>query len=67
MKQEVSNSKVFLAEEELVTLVKEVKETVAAGVNLEKESENKSIFSAADLWKIQRMKRTSQRRPSLWN
>lgn len=67
MKQEVSNSKIYLNQEELSELVKEVKETIAAGIDFEKEKENKTIFSAADLWRIQRMKRTNQRRSTLWN
>jgi hypothetical protein len=65
MKQELSNSKVYLDQEELNTLVKEVKETVAEGINQEKG--NKNTFSAADLWNIQRMKTRIQRRPTLWN
>jgi len=67
MNQELSNSKVYLDQEELNSLVREVKETVAAETNFEKENENKSIFSAADLWRIQRLKRTSKRRSTLWN
>lgn len=67
MKQETNNSKVYLDQEELDTLVKEVKETVAADINLEKENINKNIFSAADLWRIQRMRRSAQRRSTLWN
>jgi hypothetical protein len=67
MKQETNNSKVYLDQEELNTLVREVKETVAADINLEKENTNKNIFSAADLWRIQRMQRSTQRRSTLWN
>jgi hypothetical protein len=67
MKQELNNSKVYLDQEELNTLVKEVKETVAANINLAKGTERKNIFSAADLWRIQRMKRTAQRRTSFGN
>lgn len=67
MKQELNNSKVYLDQDELNMLVKEVKETVAANINLEKENENKNIFSAADLWKIQRMKTKIQIRSTLWN
>jgi hypothetical protein len=64
MKQE-NNSKVYLDQNELNTLVKEVKETVAADVKLKNEIEH--IFSAADLWNIQRMRRNTQRRSTLWN
>ena len=58
MKQETNNSKVYLDQEELTTLVAEVKEKVATDIN----SNNKNIFSAADLWNIQRMKTKIQRR-----
>ena len=67
MKQELDNSKVYLDQNELNLLVKEVRETVAAGINLEKGNQNKAIFSAADLWNIQRMKTKIQRRSTLWN
>jgi hypothetical protein len=65
MKHEVDNSKVYLDQDELNTLVAEVKETVASGTNLENDSKN--IFSAADLWNIQKMKTRVQRRSTLWN
>lgn len=67
MKQELDNSRVYLDQEELNVLVNEVRETVAANINLEKENQNKTIFSAADLWNIQRMKTKIQRRSTLWN
>jgi hypothetical protein len=67
MKQESNSSKVYLDKEELNMLVKEVKETVAAGIDNEKENVNKNVFSAAELWNIQRMKKRNQRRPTLWN
>jgi len=67
MKQELDNSKVYLDQEELNVLVKQVRETVAADINLEKENQNKTIFSAADLWNIQRMRTKIQRRSTLWN
>ncbi|MFT4153033.1 hypothetical protein [Parafilimonas sp.] len=60
MKQETDNSKVYLDQDELNTLVAEVKETVAGRI-----SETKNIFSAADLWNIQRMKTRIQRRSTL--
>jgi len=67
MKQEeVNNSKVYLDQEELNMLVREVKETVAANIDSEKEKNNKNIFSAADLWNIQRMKTKAQIRSTLW-
>jgi hypothetical protein len=67
MKQELNNSKVYLSQDELNTLVSEVKETVAADINFKKGNESKNIFSAADLWRIQRMKKSSQRRSSFLN
>ena len=67
MNQELNHSKVYLDQDELNTLVSEVKETVATGIGLEKEEENKNIFSAADLWNIQRMKTRIQLRSTLWN
>ena len=67
MKQDLNNSKVYLDQDELNTLVSEVKETVATEINFEKENQNKNIFSAADLWRIQRMKTRHQRRSTLWN
>jgi len=68
MKQdELNNSKVYLDQEELNILVREVKETVAANIDSEKEKNNKNIFSAADLWNIQRMKTKTQIRSTLWN
>lgn len=67
MKQEKNESKVYLDQEELNTLVSEVKETVATGIKLEKESQQKNIFSAADLWNIQRMKASVRRRSTLWD
>ena len=67
MKQELNNSKVYLDQKELDVLVKETKETVAADISFENENETKNIFSAADLWRIQRMKTRIQRRSTLWN
>ena len=63
MKHETDNSKVYLDHEDLNTLVAQVKETVATGIN----NEVKNSFSAADLWNIQRMKTRIQRRTTLWN
>ena len=67
MKQDLNNSKVYLDQDELNALVSEVRETVAADINLEKENQTKNIFSAADLWNIQRMHTRTQRRSTLWN
>jgi len=67
MKEESNNSKVYLDKEELNTLVKEVKETVATNINVGKENKDKNIFSVAELWNIHRMKTRNQRRSKLWN
>ena len=67
MKQESNNSKVYLEHEELNTLVEEIKETIAANINLEMEDKHKHIFSAADLWRIQRLQNRTERRSTLWN
>jgi len=67
MKQELNNSKVYLDEADLNNFLTEVKETVAAEVDFENKNEIKNIFSAADLWNIQRMKKERQRRSTLWN
>ena len=67
MKQDLNDSKVYLDQEELNTLVREVKETIAADINLQKESNNKNIFSAADLWRIQRLQTRTRRRPTFLN
>ena len=67
MKQELNNSKVYLGQEELDALVKETKETVAADINFKNEKENRNIFSAADLWRIQKVKTGIRRRSTPWN
>ncbi len=67
MKQEANNSKVYLDQDEINMLTEEVKETVAADINLKQENEHKNIFSAADLWRIQRLKSRNQRRSTPWN
>jgi hypothetical protein len=67
MKQVQNDSKVYLDQEELDTLVQQVKETVATDIKLEKNSQHKNIFSAADLWNIQRMKANVRRRSTLWD
>ena len=64
MEQELNNSKVHLEQNEINQLFEEVKETLAKdAIN---ETNNKS-FSAADLWNIQRSKKTYLRRRTLWN
>lgn len=67
MKQDLNDSKVYLDQDELNTLVKEVKETVATDIDFEKETQHNNIFSAADLWRIQRLQSRNQRRSPLWN
>ncbi|MBS1746474.1 MAG: hypothetical protein JST21_09930 [Bacteroidetes bacterium] len=68
MKQEQNESKVYLDQDELNTLVREVKETVASDIRLDNNNNNhKNIFSAADFWNIQRMKTRIQRRSTIWD
>ena len=64
MKQELNHSKVYLEQKEINQLLEEVKETLAKDVM--NEPNNKS-FSTADLWNIQRSKKTYLRRSRLWN
>ena len=54
MNSNVTRSVINMEPEELRELVKEVKETVAKNENV------KPIFSAADLWRIQKQMRTAQ-------
>jgi hypothetical protein len=54
MNSNVTRSKINLGSEELGELVTEVKETVAGNLNV------KQVFSAADLWNIQKSMRTAQ-------
>lgn len=66
MNNNVSNSIIYMEKEELKNLLAEVKETVATNTNA--ENDNESLFSAADLWKIQKSKRTATpRRITFWN
>lgn len=55
MNSNVKNSIIKMEADELSKLVTEVKETVATNVN------EKQIFSAADLWNIQKTMRTAQK------
>ena len=50
------NSNFFkqLGQDQLNNLTKEVKETVAMGININ----NKNVFGAVDYWKMQRNRRT---------
>lgn len=55
MNSNVKNSIIKMEADELSKLVTEVKETVATNVN------EKQIFSAADLWNIQKTMRTAHK------
>ena len=55
MNRDVTNSIIKMEAEELSKLVTEVKETVATNVN------EKQVFSAADLWNIQKSMRTAHK------
>lgn len=54
MNSNVTRSVVNMEPDELKELVTEVKETVACNLN------EKQMFSAADLWRIQKLMRTAQ-------
>jgi len=54
MNSNVTRSIVNMEPQELKELVTEVKETVASNVS------EKQMFSAADLWRIQKLMRTAQ-------
>ena len=55
MNSNVTNSIIKMEADELSKLITEVKETVATNVN------EKQIFSAADLWSIQKSMRTAHK------
>ena len=55
MNRDVTSSIIKMEAEELSKLVTEVKETVATNVN------EKQVFSAADLWNIQKSMRTAHK------
>ena len=65
MNEKSNSSKVYLELQELDRLCTQVKETVATDIT--KQTESKQVFSAADLWNIQRLKKERQRRSTLWN
>ena len=55
MNSNVKNSIIKMEADELSKLITEVKETVATNVN------EKQVFSAADLWNIQKAMRTAHK------
>ncbi len=66
MNNNVSNSIIYMEKEELNNLLTEVKETVAN--DMDTENDKDALFSAADLWKIQKQKRNAApRRITFWN
>lgn len=66
MNSNVTHSVLEMANDELRNLVSQVKETVA-DVDFSKTT-SKNNFAAANLWHIQRMRKSSQvRRATLWN
>ena len=66
MNNKANNSKIYLEQDEKTKLLAEVKETVATDVNIVNLKEQ--VFSAADLWNIQKRKRnTNARRSTFWN
>lgn len=61
MKTEITKSVIQLDKTSLQELVQEVKETIATDV-IEHLKASKKVFSAADLWNIQRNKKQSKTR-----
>ncbi len=57
MNSNAKKSIITMEKDELRQLVSEIKETVAADVSLGQQSVRQSVFSAADLWYIQKMKK----------
>jgi len=67
MNSNATHTVVDMGNKEWKNLVNQVKETVATDVELDKTT-SKNNFAAANLWHIQRMKRSSQaRRATMWN
>ncbi|HWB27183.1 MAG TPA: hypothetical protein VG738_17025 [Chitinophagaceae bacterium] len=67
MNSNVTHSVLDMDNDDLKNLTGQVKETVATNVDISKAT-SKNIFAAANLWHIQRMKKSSQgRRAVLWN
>ncbi len=65
MNSKDNNSIIRMEKDELTKLVTEVKETVATGLNI-KENAEKHVFSAADLWRIQRLRKTATGLSKKW-
>ena len=65
MNSKENNSIIQMEKDELKNLVTEVRETIATVVNSEKASE-KHLFSAADLWRIQRLRKTATGLSKKW-
>ena len=66
MKSDVMPSIIQMEYGDLQDLLQEVKETVATDLHVANEKEH--MFSAADLWNIQKKKRAANsRRATFWN
>lgn len=61
MNRNENKSIISMEKDELKNLVKEVKETIAKDVD-----ESKNVFSAADLWHIQKSRRTATGLSKKW-
>ncbi len=67
MNSNATHSLVDMGNDEFKNLVNQVKETVATDVDFDKTA-SKNTFAAANLWHVQRLKKSSQgRRANLWN
>jgi hypothetical protein len=62
MRTDNNNLFASISNDQMNQLVKEVKETIATDANLE----NAKTFSAADLWKIQKNRRTRIQRRGIF-
>lgn len=67
MNSNATHTVLDMANDELRNLVTQVKETVATDVDYNNTTSTKNTFAAAKLWQIQRNKRSSHRRATLWN
>ena len=65
MNRNENNSIIRMEKDELKKLVTEVKETVATNVKPEDANE-KHVFSAADLWRIQGLRKTATGLSKKW-
>lgn len=63
MRTDNNNLLASISSDHMNQMVKEVKETVATGIN----GSDKQVFSAAELWRIQNTRRMRVQRRSIFN